>query len=96
MHRTIIALILILTGCQSLQAPHEPVTSQKSQNYLIVHGAWEIQQTDIEVFYLHADGINFRQCVLDVLESLVAFGAPSRYGRTAPSSACRIRRGAVK
>ena len=48
------------------------------QDDLIVHGAGEIQQADVEVFYLHADGVNFRQRVFDVLKGLVALGAPAR------------------
>src|ERR1041385_1407053 len=51
------------------------------QDNFIVHDAGEIQQPDIEIFYLHADGINFRQRVLDVLESFVALGATPRHCR---------------
>src|SRR6266571_3558021 len=51
------------------------------QHNLVVHRTREIQQANVEVFYLHANGVNLRQRVLDVLKGLVALGAPPRHGR---------------
>lgn len=49
------------------------------QDDLVVYLAGEIEQADIEIFHLNANGFDFGECVLGSLNGFVALGPPSRY-----------------
>ena len=51
---------------------------QHSRMISAVHFAGKVEQADVEVLHLHADGVDLGQGVFDALQGLVAFGLAPR------------------